>query len=249
MAGITHPFVSAKADSGDTTLVRPVDWNDVHDITDYLDIAEIGLEPDSPGADTLRVYAIDQNGFTVFEGKGPTGQTRRFARDSYLIGKCAEPGGVTAGQTVYISGATGANEQFKLARSNSNTTMPAVGIVLDSVAQNGFARILFSGKDAGLDTNAFSDGDPLYVSPSTPGALTATKPTFPDIIQRIGIVTHKSETEGEVLVNPPGQMLEQIEHASLGSIGANDHHAQVHDMNSNDHTSTALLAMALGVFD
>lgn len=34
MAGITHTFVSAKANGGDATLVRPINWNDTHAIAD-----------------------------------------------------------------------------------------------------------------------------------------------------------------------------------------------------------------------
>ena len=30
---IKHPFVNLKADGVDTTVVRPSDWNDTHDIT------------------------------------------------------------------------------------------------------------------------------------------------------------------------------------------------------------------------
>ena len=33
MAGVAHKFVSAKSDSSDTSLVRPTNWNDDHEIT------------------------------------------------------------------------------------------------------------------------------------------------------------------------------------------------------------------------
>ena len=37
--GISHKFVSAKADGGDNTLVQPGDWNDDHDIDTRLDLS------------------------------------------------------------------------------------------------------------------------------------------------------------------------------------------------------------------
>lgn len=38
--GITHTFVSAKADGGDATLVRPSNWNAVHTIDDVVRVVD-----------------------------------------------------------------------------------------------------------------------------------------------------------------------------------------------------------------
>ena len=193
--------------------------NDEHD--GFIEIAEIA-EPAAPAADKVRLYVLDQNGYSVIEAKGSTDYSRRLARDSYLVAKCKEAGGVTDGQAVYISGASGANEEFKLAKADSLTTMPAVGVVQDAVALNGFARIIFGGKIAGLATDGDAVGAPLYVSDTTAGTLTTTPPTFPSFIQRVGIVTRNTGSK-EILINPPGQMLQQIDHGTLSGLGDDDH--------------------------
>jgi hypothetical protein len=144
----------------------------------------------------------------VLESRGEEGYVRRLLRDGYFVAKVTEAAGITRGQAVYISGASGANEEVELALSDDEATMPAAGIAVDDGDENDFIRVSFVGKIDRLDTTAFStEGATLYVSDSTPGAMTETAPSSPSLTQRIGIVTRKHMTLGEILVNPPGQAI------------------------------------------
>lgn len=167
----------------------------------YVDIGTIP-EPASPATGNMRLYVEDQNGHPVVEVKGPAGLTRRLARDSIFIAKVDEAGGVVKGEAVYISGASGANELIQKARADSINTMPAVGIVLEDGALNAFVRVLFSGKATELNTNAFVEGDRVFVSATTAGALTTTALPHPNLRQRIGVVTRVNMNNGEIIVTP-----------------------------------------------
>lgn len=56
MAGIKHSKVSVKSDSGDTSLVRPSDWNDEH-IVDGAIVADEISSPSTPSSGTSALYA------------------------------------------------------------------------------------------------------------------------------------------------------------------------------------------------
>lgn len=167
----------------------------------FLQMATIA-EPAAAPVNAMRLYVVDQNGHASMEVKGDGGLTRRLVRDSIIIAKVDVAGGVAAGQAVFISGATGANEQIQLARADNIDTMPAVGIALEAGANNAFIRVLFNGKATELNTSAYNVGDRLWVSAATAGALTDTAPAHPNIRQRIAIVTRAHATQGEVIVTP-----------------------------------------------
>jgi hypothetical protein len=50
---VTHPFVSAIADSGDTSIVQPSDWNANHVVTGLATVAETGAYADLTGKPAL----------------------------------------------------------------------------------------------------------------------------------------------------------------------------------------------------
>lgn len=52
---IKHTFVSGKSDGGDTTKVRPSNWNDEHDIDGALQMAEIS-SPSTPSSGQSLLY-------------------------------------------------------------------------------------------------------------------------------------------------------------------------------------------------
>lgn len=153
--------------------------------------------PANPAVDTARLYAVDFNGFTFLETRDSAGQVLRLSRDFVAVGKVAEAAGITKGQAVYISGASGANRLIKLARADSLTTLPAIGVAMETGANNAFIRILTAGLLSGVNTTAFVDGDELYVSAVTAGALVSTPPVAPNLSQRVGTVL-RSNAIGDI---------------------------------------------------
>ena len=105
------------------------------------------------------------------------------------------------GTVVYISGATGNTPDITKAIATSDTTSAqTLGVVKDDIANNGFGYVVVFGKVSGLDTQALTEGDQLYLSPTTAGAYTTTKPYAPYHLVYVGIVTRSHPTLGTIEV-------------------------------------------------
>lgn len=187
----------------------------------YVDLIEIA-PPGLPAANNLRLYVEDFKGFSFFSFVDDTGMRRKIVRDSVFVGRAAEI--LTAGQAVYASGSTGNVPWLSKAKADALATMPAIGIVLESVAANAFARVMQVGLIENINTNAFAEGNVLFVDATTAGALTATAPLYPNIRQEVGTVLVKSVGAGAMQVVARSMMNEGIlDHGGLLGLGHNDH--------------------------
>jgi hypothetical protein len=173
--------------------------------TGYHDMSEI-TAPATPAADTVRLYAVDDNANTRLQYKLPDGTTVQVARDNIFVCRNRQGSTITKGQVVYISGGQGATgtAEVQLARADSLTTLPAVGMVMESIANNGYGRVMFGGKLEGLDTSAFAEGDKIYLSAATAGAITATAPTGVNYVQNVGVVINANATVGAIAIVQTG---------------------------------------------
>lgn len=73
MPNIKHVFVSAKTDGGDTTLVRPSNWNAEHVVDQYVDYPDQALVPAAPSAGQMRFFARARAGRVLPHIIGPSG--------------------------------------------------------------------------------------------------------------------------------------------------------------------------------
>jgi len=108
--------------------------------------------------------------------------------------KCAEAAGVTMGQAVYISGASGSNKLItKAIASGESTSSKTIGLVMQNLAHNGFGYVVTEGRiDVSLAAGTAVEGDPVWLSPSTAGGLVyglANKPSAPNHMVFLGYVT------------------------------------------------------------
>lgn len=69
---IKHAFVSGKTDGGDTTLVRPSNWNADHTVENYLDIPDV-VTPAAPATGNLRLFAKTRAARGTLNTIGPLG--------------------------------------------------------------------------------------------------------------------------------------------------------------------------------
>jgi len=157
-------------------------------------------EPDIPSANNIIVYSVDDNGFTALETKTEDGVVTRINQDSYRIVRNVQGTTLTEGQLVYVFSGTGNRTNVKLAQANLEATMPAIGIVLETIADDAYGKILVIGKLEGIKTDhaGWAEGDYLYVDPTTPGAMTKTRPKHPNLSQPIGIVEFLDATDGRL---------------------------------------------------
>jgi hypothetical protein len=119
---------------------------------------------------------------------------------------------ITKGSVVKVVGVAGGFVGINLAQANSvANSETAFGIVAEDIADasNGFVGI--NGIIHGLNTNAFTEGDILYLSTATPGAITNVKPASPNYIVVIGYVAKKSATDGHILLHVQNDTRQAVE--------------------------------------
>ena len=119
---------------------------------------------------------------------------------------------ITKGSIVKVVGVAGGFIGINLAQANSvANSETAFGIVAEDIADasNGFVGI--NGIIHGLNTNAFTEGDILYLSTATPGAITNVKPASPNYIVVIGYVAKKSATDGHILLHVQNDTRQAVE--------------------------------------
>jgi len=113
-------------------------------------------------------------------------------------------GSLAIGTPVYQSGTAGNAMEVQKALSGTAASMPAVGLLSSTLADEAEGTIVLSGFLQGLDTSAFSEGDTLYVS--TTGTLTTTTPTGEaNLIQNIGKVVKVHASNGSIVVTGAGR--------------------------------------------
>jgi hypothetical protein len=168
-----------------------------------IDFGEISTTPSNPDANQSRVYAIDDNGFTVLETLTDLGIVFRINQDTYRIIRNTQGASITKGQVVYVSGGTATRTNVKLARSDLEATMPAVGVVTATIVDDGYGAIMVIGKMSGIKTDyvGWNEGDLLYVDSSTAGGMTTTKPVHPNLAQQIGVIEFEDASNGRLNIN------------------------------------------------
>lgn len=124
---------------------------------------------------------------------------------------------INKGEAVYIFDAHNSNVVgVKKARANSSTTMPCIGIAYETLALGDEGLIVAFGKANGITAN-FTEGQTMYVSPTTAGALTNTKPTGnTELIQNVGILMQAHASNAVVKVTGVGRTNDVPNQFSVG---------------------------------
>jgi hypothetical protein len=102
---------------------------------------------------------------------------------------------------VYISGASGNKALVTKAQANSESTSSGTFAVISaSISNNHNGTAVVAGELGKLDTTAFAEGATLYLSPTTAGAFTTTKPVAPNHIVYVATVTRVHANQGTIEV-------------------------------------------------
>lgn len=109
---------------------------------------------------------------------------------------------LTDGDAVYISSSTGDNVIVSKADASDYAKSWVAGVATESAATNDDVHITSNGAVHDLDTSGFSAGDALWLSASTPGGLTSTRPTSPDIQVFIGFCVRSHANAGAIIIRP-----------------------------------------------
>ena len=108
---------------------------------------------------------------------------------------------LTKGTAVYISGATGQVPTVtKAIASGDPTSAQTLGVISADLANNTNGNVTIIGLVTEIDTSAYTDGAQLYLSPTTAGGLTATKPYAPNHLVYVAIVEYAHAIHGKLFV-------------------------------------------------
>jgi hypothetical protein len=146
-------------------------------------------------------------------------------QENVILVKNDQGSALAVGDVVYISGANGENLLVKKAQADGDANSAStIGVVAETIAINGQGFITTFGVVKGVNTNAFNDGDILYLSPTTAGAFTNVKPSAPQHLVLVGFVQKKSGGAGEVFVEiQNGYELQELHNVQIDPLTlAND---------------------------
>ena len=104
---------------------------------------------------------------------------------------------MTAGTIVYISGATGNKPLItKALATGDSTSAQTYGFVQSNITNNADGYVVVIGNVSDLNTSALTEGQQLYLSGTTAGTYTTTKPYAPIHLVYVGIVLRAHPTQG-----------------------------------------------------
>lgn len=110
-------------------------------------------------------------------------------------------------QVVRVSGAQGQRLAVAYAQANNdNNSADTLGLVIETIPTNQEGFIITMGQIENINTTGslqgetWVDGDVLYLSPTTPGAITKVKPTGAGHIVVIGYVEYAHVNNGKIYV-------------------------------------------------
>jgi len=127
---------------------------------------------------------------------------------------------LTDGQVVYVTGSQGQRLTVALAKADSDATSAAIiGMVTEPIANNSSGFVTTQGMVNAINTSGAADGDVVYLSPTTAGGWTTTKPVAPQHMVMVGyVVKGGSAGAGSIYVNTQnGYELEELHNVLITS--------------------------------
>jgi hypothetical protein len=127
---------------------------------------------------------------------------------------------IQAFRVVYISGSTGNEPNITLAQGNNDpNSSKTFGVTPLVINNNSNGTVVHNGEIDNLDTSAFTAGNLLWLSPTTPGLVTSTRPPAPDHAVFIGYVVRAHPTQGKIIVTiQNGFELQELHNVLINGI-------------------------------
>lgn len=110
---------------------------------------------------------------------------------------------IVNGSVVFVNGAQGHRPTISGAIASVNLIANAtLGVATEDIAHDHFGYVSTLGLVRDVNTSAFTEGAILYLSDTTPGALTMTAPSAPNTVVGVAVCLYKHATEGILGVFP-----------------------------------------------
>lgn len=165
-----------------------------------------------------RIVWNDADGTLEFGLKGGN-VTLQIGQEQVALVKHADNSGLTEGKAVYVVGSDGSNKTVRYAQANSEaTSSKTFGIMTESATGGAKAFCATHGLVRNIDTFGLTEGAAVWLSPSTPGGLTTTKPTAPDHLVLLGWCVKSHAVNGMIFVHVVnGFELDELHNVSINS--------------------------------
>ena len=219
-------------------------------------LSSVGLS--MPSAFTVTNSPLTANGTISVTGAGTTAQYVRgdgslatFPSTSQeskrLITEVYNSTGatLTKGTIVYINGGQGNLPTVtKAIATGDSTSAQTYGVVQSDITNNNNGFVVVIGSLTDLDTQTYAAGTQLYLSGTTAGTWTSTKPSAPIHLVYVGIVVRSHPTQGVVEIKiQNGYELDELHDVAISSVANND---GIFYNSSNDLWENKTIAEVLG---
>ena len=142
----------------------------------------------------------------------------------YTQGKNITGATLPAFAVVYITGTNSNLPTWGLAKADSSATSDKTfGVLINAITNNGTGVATTAGMISNINTAAWTVGTPIWLSATTAGGLTSTRPSSPNHSVYIGIVITQNSSSGQIFVRiQNGYQLEDLHNVTITSP-ANNH--------------------------
>lgn len=178
----------------------------------------------SGNAGTVGVMQWDDGEGTVNLGLKGGNVTANLAQDNVIFCYNGTGSSLAKGQVVYVSGAQGQRPAVNLALATTDlTSARTIGVVDETITAGAEGFVSTFGVVTNINTAAFTAGSGLWLSATTPGALTMTRPVAPNHGVFVGWCLNAHATAGRVFVEVQnGYELEEIHDVLIQSPASGD---------------------------
>ena len=130
---------------------------------------------------------------------------------------------LTKGTIVYINGGQGNLPTITKAKADTDaTSAQTFGWVRNDIGNNNNGYVIVAGKLSDLNTNGLGTGTQLYLSGTTAGTYTTTKPQAPIHLVYVGVVVRDHPTQGVIEVKiQNGYEVDELHDVQIASIANN----------------------------
>ena len=133
---------------------------------------------------------------------------------------------IAKGTPVRASGTLGASGRILIAPMIANGTIEAkyfLGVTNEAIADGEDGKVITFGKIRSINTAAYTEGQTLWVSATTAGAFTTTRPVAPNLDLEVAIVINSHVNNGVIFVRSTvGHYLGTAHDVNISSVAEND---------------------------
>lgn len=200
----------------------------VHDSSNITDFnsAVSGLLPVKDIVSGTNISITSVSGVYTINSTPVTSVDQAASLVTTVFNKTGSP--IPKFSVVYISGGQGDQPTIALASASGETTSSKTyGITAEAIGNMSTGKVIVYGALTGVNTDQFNptaptgdvNGVTLYLSPTTPGGVTTTKPSAPNHMVAVGTIVRTHQNQGVVEVRVQnGYELEELHNVAVEGV-------------------------------